>query len=198
MAIGGNGEIMVSAKTNKKKRGKERNASNAPSTTSNNINGGAPTVGVVGGAPRSRREAVPNNQVQEMIASMQARPSDVLTPSPFSSMTVPHLSTRSLNISTTKIVAKVKKGNKYVTESLAKSSIEGLSLVHSGVLSIVLDFLKKCENDTFDEVMADVGGNLHSPSSWINILLQAFYEDQSCRLKRCAVNCPRFFEEMRE
>ena len=118
---------MVSAKENNKKRGKERKASNnAPSTTANNNNGGAPTVGVVG-APRSRREAVPNTQVQEMISSVAANlPYDVLTPSPFSSITIPPLSTQSLNISTPKIVAKVRKGNKYVTESLAKSSIEGL------------------------------------------------------------------------
>ena len=48
---------------------------------------------------------------------------------------------------------------------------------------VVLDFLKRCENDTFDKVMAEVGGNLPSPSSWINILMTADELETSCRMQ---------------
>ena len=53
------------------------------------------------------------------------------------------------------IVEMIQNGDNISTCALANSYVEGLSLESSGILSIVLDFLKRCENDTFDEVMAD-------------------------------------------
>jgi len=52
------------------------------------------------------------------------------------------------------------------------------------VLSTILKFLKRCEDDTFTKVMLDVGGgNLTSPQVWIDVLIQAEVQEPSCRLE---------------
>jgi len=48
------------------------------------------------------------------------------------------------------------------------------------VFPSVLDFLKRCEDETFDQVMASVGGDLKSPLSWIKVLARA---DMDCGLQ---------------
>ena len=53
----------------------------------------------------------------------------------------------------------------------------------SGVLSVVLDFLNRCEDETFDQVLSRVGGDLKTPSTWLGILLQASFNDPSCNLR---------------
>ena len=68
------------------------------------------------------------------------------------------------------IVKSIRTGHKEVTLYVANYGVSGLSFDDSGILSVVLNFLKRCENDTFDKVMAEVGGNLPSPSWWIQIL----------------------------
>jgi len=64
----------------------------------------------------------------------------------------------------------------------------------SGALSIVLNFLKRCENESFSQVMTSVrinvrsvdgadGGDLESPSTWIKVLDKAAVHEPSCRLQ---------------
>ena len=87
--------------------------------------------------------------------------------------------------SNSKIVAKVRRGNNYATKKLsftsqfkrfraadmlAERGFRNLSYEQSGILSIVLDFLNRCEDDTFHQVVSSVGGDLKSPASWIDIL----------------------------
>ena len=91
-----------------------------------------------------------------------------------------------------------------MADNKATKKLSGLTqptiipLGSSGVLSVVLDFLKRCENETFEGVMASVGGDLKTPSLWINILVSASFKEQSWRkiqivqnigpLVRCMVN----------
>ena len=95
------------------------------------------------------------------------------------------------NDSITQIVAKVRKGDSKTTlllgdgnttQSLEESN--GILYEQSGILSTVLKFLKRCEDDTFVKVMLDVGGgNLTSPQSWVQVLIKAEVQEPSCRLR---------------
>jgi len=73
-----------------------------------------------------------------------------------------------------------------------------ISLVQSGILSSVLNFLKRCEQETFDGVMAgargdvfapngkiiaNIGGNMDTPSIWIRVLLKAVELEPVCMLQ---------------
>ena len=98
-----------------------------------------------------------------------------------------------------KIVAKVRRGNNYATKRLDSGAGEGevISYEESGVLSVVLEFLKRCEDETFEGVINSVGGDLKSPSVWINILVSASFIEPSCKLQivknigplvRCMIN----------
>ena len=95
-----------------------------------------------------------------------------------------------------------------------------ISLVQSGILSSVLNFLQRCEHETFDMVMAstrgdvfapngtiipNVGGNMDTPSTWIEVLLKAVELEPICMLQvvesigpliRCFINDTerRFFK----
>ena len=42
--------------------------------------------------------------------------------------------------------------------------------IQKAALPDVLNFLKRCEDETFHQVMASVGGDLKCPSLWIHIL----------------------------
>jgi len=57
------------------------------------------------------------------------------------------------------------------------------SLKDSGVLLVVLDFLKRCEDETFHQVMSSVGGDLNSPIAWIDLLMIKASSEQDCRLQ---------------
>ena len=96
---------------------------------------------------------------------------------------------------TTRIVELVKKGDGVTTTALSESHVKGLSLKKSGVLSAVLGLLQRCEDETFDEVIDDVTflghGNipwneeayLDTPSTWIDILMEAVDLEPSCSLQ---------------
>jgi len=63
----------------------------------------------------------------------------------------------------------VRRGNNVATEWLAADgtmSFDGAD----NVLSSVLNFLQRCEDETFVEVMARIGGDLATPSLWIQLL----------------------------
>jgi len=89
-----------------------------------------------------------------------------------------------------KTLAKIRSGDNKATKRFhdgLNESIMGstplVSLEDSGILHIILDYLKRCEDYTFEEVMASVGGNLVTPISWMCILSKGSYvEQQSCRL----------------
>ena len=86
-----------------------------------------------------------------------------------------------------KTVALLRKGDYKTTSLLGDGSLEefnGISYEQSGILSTVLKFLKRCEDDTFVKVMLDVGGgNLTTPKSWVRILIKAEVQEESCRLQ---------------
>ena len=85
-----------------------------------------------------------------------------------------------------KTVALLRKGNDKATKLLGNGSIKdsnGISYEQSGILSTVLKFLKRCEDDTFVKVMLDVGGNLTTPQAWINILMKVEVQEPTCRLQ---------------
>jgi len=88
------------------------------------------------------------------------------------------------NSNQSKIVAKVRRGNNYATKRLTSgvSIEEGFSYEESGVLSAVLDFFNRCEDETFDGVMNSVGGDLKSPSLWMYTLVRASHVEPSCKL----------------
>ena len=83
-----------------------------------------------------------------------------------------------------KIVAKIRSGDNKATKKLSgltQTSI--IPLGSSGVLSIVLEFLNRCENETFEGVMSSVGGDLVSPYLWIKILTNASINEPSYKLQ---------------
>jgi len=47
----------------------------------------------------------------------------------------------------------------------------------------VLNFLKRCEHETFDQVMTSVRGDLKSPDIWIKVLYRAYEVEPSCSLQ---------------
>ena len=62
------------------------------------------------------------------------------------------------NDSITQIVAQVRKGDNKTTILLGNGSLElekfnGISYEQSGILSVVLGFLNRCDHETFDGVM---------------------------------------------
>ena len=100
----------------------------------------------------------------------------------------------------------VQKGDNHTTGSMITLADEdftsdrpNISLVQSGILSTVLNFLGRCANETFDKVIAEakgqhvftpngvlmsnVGGDLVSPVVWINVLKHAAHIEPSCRLQ---------------
>ena len=83
-----------------------------------------------------------------------------------------------------RVASFIQSGNGSVTELLAKVSISNLSLVDSGVLSTVLVLLKRCEDESFDNVVyTNIPGTLKSPSYWIDIISKAVEQDPSCNLQ---------------
>jgi len=90
-----------------------------------------------------------------------------------------------------KTVALIRKGDNDATVRVDCDShttqplkeFNGISYEQSGILSTVLKFLKRCEDDTFVKVMLDVGGgNLKTPATWIRVLMKANSQEDACRL----------------
>jgi len=87
-----------------------------------------------------------------------------------------------------KTLAKIRSGDNKATKKLLSGLgfISGTNTVlfeRSGALSVVLGFLKRCEDETFDQVMAIVGGDLKTPSTWIHILSTGSLNEPSCKLQ---------------
>ena len=55
--------------------------------------------------------------------------------------------------------------------------------VHKRALPHVLNFLKRCDQETFAEVVASVGGDLVSPNTWIEVLLRTMEYEPGCGLQ---------------
>jgi len=51
------------------------------------------------------------------------------------------------------------------------------------VLPVVLNFLKRCEHETFHQVVANVGGDLQTPDTWIEVLFNGAKHVPSCRMQ---------------
>lgn len=87
------------------------------------------------------------------------------------------------------IAKDIKRGSQSATEALASRSFQPLlfhlSFEHSGILQSSLNFLKRCNDETLDDVMSGVrnnpGGNVKSPSLWIELLVKASEVEPSCK-----------------
>jgi len=90
-------------------------------------------------------------------------------------------------------IQNIRLGSDGATNLLATQNINNFSFIDSGVLSVVLDFLNKCEDENFSTVVndADVGlrvtltyaaDRLESPSLWIKILSKAVLREPSSSL----------------
>ena len=73
-----------------------------------------------------------------------------------------------------------------------------ISLLQSGIVSTVLNFLGRCEHETFDKVIAEAGGHVFTPNGallsnvgwdlaspvvWINVLKHAAHIEPKCMLQ---------------
>lgn len=86
---------------------------------------------------------------------------------------------------------------------------DNISYESSGILTTVLNFLKRCEDETFHQVMNSASkGDLVSPLAWIEILMRAEELEPSCSLQiaenigplvRCMINDTKriFFKSSR-
>jgi len=86
------------------------------------------------------------------------------------------------------IVEMVQKRDPITTYALSESLIKGISYQRSGILESVLNFLGRCEFETFEEVMGNstfVGERLDlvSPSIWIKVLIKADEMEPKCALQ---------------
>jgi len=96
------------------------------------------------------------------------------------------------------VIKHIRFGGHSVTEALANHTVTNFSLVDSGVLSVVLDFLKSCEHESLYKVvtgaragadtLAACSGSgrlkhLATPVMWINILSKAVELEKECMLQ---------------
>ena len=141
---------MVSS--SKKKRGKERKAAAAVKNSADNIADDNRTTVAAAAAVGSSLQSLPVLRVPSHLARQQLSTKKKMVPS----------------------VAHIRKGRNFTTELAISTDI---SLEDSGILSVVLNFLKRCEEETFDKVISDVGGNLKTPTTWIKIIGSAVLND---------------------
>ena len=101
-----------------------------------------------------------------------------------------------------KTLAKIRSGDNKATKKLLSglgfpSGVATVVIEGSGALSVVLEFLNRCEDETFEGIMNSVGGDLKSPSTWMNILSTGSLKEPSCKLQiaenigplvRCMIN----------
>jgi len=85
------------------------------------------------------------------------------------------------------VQAKVQSGHEAGTLALL-SSMKSLSTstpkcVIMSIVPDVLNFLKRCEHETFDQVMTSVGGDLVRPVTWIELLFRVVTSDSSYALQ---------------
>jgi len=104
-----------------------------------------------------------------------------------------------------KFVGDISRAQNNATESLIseKNNPLDLSYEDSGILTTVLNFLKRCEDETFNRVIRSVKGDLVSPSVWIKVLVRVDASEPSSGLEiaknigplvRCMCNdTERFF-----
>jgi len=86
----------------------------------------------------------------------------------------------------TKIIEMVQQGDPITTYALSESLIKGISYQRSGILTSVLNFLGRCEFETFEEVMGNstfASQDLVSPSIWIKVLIKADEMEPNCALQ---------------
>ena len=149
---------MVSS--SKKKRGKERKAAavknSADSSTANDNRTTAAAAAAAAGG--NSLQSIPVLRVPAHLARQQLSTKKKIVPS----------------------VAHIRKGRNFTTELAISTDI---SLEDSGILSVVLNFLKRCEEETFDGIIDSVGGNLKTPTTWIKIIISAVINEDSCRIQ---------------
>lgn len=80
------------------------------------------------------------------------------------------------------LIQYIQSGIHSVTFVLAEHHVTNFSLVDSGVLSAVLNHLKRCEHESL-ETVATSSKRLKSPALWIKILAKAVEHEPSCRLQ---------------
>ena len=78
----------------------------------------------------------------------------------------------------------IKRANNDATHALVTGDTHITpSFSNSGILLSVLNFLKRCQDETFHNVLTSVQGNLGSPSMWICVLEKVIELEPSCTLQ---------------
>ena len=75
-------------------------------------------------------------------------------------------------VSPTKFVAMIQRGHDAATAMYSSGDYTLSRLQTDKVVASILGHLQRCENETFDSVIADLGGDLRSPSLWITSLFR--------------------------
>ena len=100
--------------------------------------------------------------------------------------------TVTLTMSFKDILHRVKVGDNLSTTILISPDVdianENSILDLKKTLSVILDFVKRCEDESFIDVMSGLGmgvgaGSLKTPSYWVKVLIKAGSWDPSCNLK---------------
>ena len=151
---------MVSS--SKKKRGKERKAAAVENSADSTANDNRTTAAASAAAGGSSLQSIPVLRVPSHLARQQLSTKKKMVPS----------------------VAHIRKGRNFTTELAISTDI---SLEGSGILSVVLNFVKRCEDETFDKVISDVGGNLKTPTTWIKVIESAVINDD-CKEEKIVQN----------
>ena len=73
-------------------------------------------------------------------------------------------------------------------EELLSNSSEEITKLGMNIVSNVLNFLKRCKDETFDEVLASVGGDLKTPMYWIEVLTIAANHVESSTMQQIIQN----------
>ena len=85
----------------------------------------------------------------------------------------------------TSLVEAIRKGDCQATAALSLQTGKllpfHLTYEQSGILTSVLNFLKRCEDETLDGALSVVNGDLNTPTPWIEILLRSVESEPSCK-----------------
>ena len=90
-----------------------------------------------------------------------------------------NLTEQQMRLSPNKIISQMKKGCNNTTAMVGLLNNE-MSLYKSGAVSVALEFLNRCVDETLDNVMFDVGGDIKSPDMWLTPIFLSLHDKDAC------------------
>jgi len=81
--------------------------------------------------------------------------------------------------SPTKLISLIQRGDNAATAMYCSGDYTLSRVQNETVVTSVLGFLQRCESETFDSVIADIGGDLETPLTWIDSMLCAIRSNSS-------------------